>query len=227
MDDARTLAHLRGRQNHLTTTVDVLRHGALEGGVRYRGCTEAALTRAGRAAMDAVWQRVRAHVEVIASSPLSRCLDPARDWAREAGVPIVVTPDLREMAYGAWENLTHEEIEARFPGWLARWRKHPVGMRIPGAETVEAFARRVTETWHRLLVEHAGRHLLLVTHSGVMRVILAHALGAPLPAIRRFDVPYAAWARLHHGGHGACLQWLCGNLPQPAEAHVRPAQNIR
>ena len=183
------------------TTIDLLRHGALEGGLRYRGATEAALTQAGRADMDSVWRRLRGHVEAIVTSPLSRCRGPAESWAAEAGISCRVEADLREMEYGAWEGLSGEEIEARFPGWLARWRENPVGMAIPGAERIEDFAARVIDVWQRLLREHAGNHLLLVAHSGTLRVILTHALGAPLPATRRFAMPYACWSRVqsHHG----------------------------
>ena len=185
-----------------TTIVDLLRHGELKGGVRYRGNTEAALTDAGRAHMDAVWEQLREKVELIVTSPLGRCREPAEAWAEQAGIPCLIESKMREMQYGAWEGLNKTEIEQQFPGWLARWRENPVGMEIPGAEKVEAFADRVIGRWESLLQSHAGRHLLLVGHSGTLRVILAHTLGAPLPTIRRFVMPYGSWNRvLHDDGH--------------------------
>lgn len=191
-----------------TTIIDLLRHGELEGGVRYRGNIEEALTDAGRSHMDDVWRHLREKVEIIATSPLGRCREPAEAWAKHANIPCHIEPRLCEMHYGAWEGLNKEEIEQQFPGWLARWRENPVGMEIPGAERVEAFAERVVEGWEALLKKHAGKHVLVVGHSGTLRVILAHVLGAPLPTIRRLVMPYGSWIRvLHDNGH-SYLEYL-------------------
>lgn len=189
----------------MPTTVDLLRHGELVGGLRYRGSIEAELTGAGRAQMDTVWAQIRHEVEHIVSSPLSRCRLAASEWAERDDVGCEIIEDFREMCYGEWEGLSAEEIEHRYPGQLPRWRDNPVGMRIPGAETIEDFAARVTRAWDALLHEQAGRHVLLVAHSGTLRVILAHVLGAPLPATRRFSMPYAAWSRVRHIDGGSFL----------------------
>lgn len=189
----------------MAKTVDLLRHGALVGGLRYRGSIEADLTAEGRAAMDAVWGLIGEQVDAIVSSPLGRCRKPAEQWAAHSDIPCEVVDDFREMHYGAWEGLSAEEIEQDFPGMLARWRENPVGMQIPGAETVEAFAARVVQAWEKMLRAHTGHRLLLVGHSGTQRIILAHVLGAPLQATRRFAMPYAAWSRVQHGECGYLL----------------------
>jgi len=192
----------------MTTTIDLLRHGALEGGIRYRGNTEAVLTRAGRAAMDAVWRKLDGSIDAIVTSPMSRCRQPAETWAKEAGISCRVEPNIREMDYGAWEGLSKEEIETQFPGMFSRWRENPVGMRIPDAECIEDFAKRVIEGWEAILCASAGKHVLVVAHSGSLRVILAHVLGAPLPAIRRFAMPYASWNRVIYNGDWPNLEFL-------------------
>jgi len=192
----------------MTTTIDLLRHGALEGGIRYRGNTEAALTRAGREAMDTVWHELHGSIDAIVTSPLSRCRQPAETWAKEAGIFCRVEPNIREMDYGAWEGLSKEEIEARFPGMLSRWRENPVGIQVPEAERIEDFARRVLKGWEAILHESAGKHVLVVAHSGSLRVILAHVLGAPLPAIRRFAMPYASWNRVILNDNNPHLEYL-------------------
>lgn len=192
----------------MQTTIDLLRHGELLGGVRYRGSIEAELTAAGRADMDAVWSRLKGRVESIVTSPLSRCRLAAGEWAEHNDIDCEIITDLREMHYGAWEGMTAEEIEQRFPGQLTRWRENPVGMQIPGAESIEGFAERVTRAWDAMLRGHAGRHVLLVAHSGTLRVILAHVLGAPLSATRRFSMPYAAWSRVRHSECGSLLTHL-------------------
>jgi len=178
------------------TTIDLLRHGELEGGIRYRGTTEAALTKDGRAAMDAVWRKLDGSIDAIVTSPLQRCREPAEAWAKEASISCRIEPNIREMEYGAWEGLSKEQIEALSPGMLARWRENPVDVWIPEAERIKDFAQRVVEGWESILCEATGKHVLVVAHSGSLRVILAHVLGAPLSAIRRFSMPYASWNRV-------------------------------
>jgi len=192
----------------MVTTIDLLRHGALKGGIRYRGNTEAALTRAGREAMDAVWHKLDGSIDVVVASPLSRCCEPAKSWAMEASITCRIEPNIREMNYGAWEGLSKAEIEARFPGMLPRWRENPVGMQIPDAECIDDFAGRVLEGWKAILYASAGKHVLVVAHSGSLRVILAHVLGAPLPAIRRFAMPYASWSRVMLNDNNPYLEYL-------------------
>jgi len=180
----------------MATTIDLLRHGALLGGIRYWGSTEAALSGSGRAAMDAVWAQLCGDVNAIVSSPLSRCSEPATAWAQAANIPCNIVDDLREMHYGAWEGLTATDIEQQFPGMLQRWRENPVGMQIPGAETVESFATRVIKAWQGIIAAADGKHILLVAHSGTLRVIVAHVLAAPLVTTRRVAMPYASWGRV-------------------------------
>jgi len=190
------------------TVVDLLRHGELEGGVRYRGKTEATLTPSGRCRMEAVWRELAGDIQALVSSPLTRCREPAEAWAASAGVPLLIEPRLREMEYGAWEGLTREEIETRFPGMLARWRLNPVGIQIPQAEDFEAFARRVLAGWRDMLRAGQKRHVLVVAHSGPLRVILTHVLDAPLSAVRRMDMPYGCWSRVRYVDGCAQLEFF-------------------
>jgi alpha-ribazole phosphatase/probable phosphoglycerate mutase len=176
--------------------VDLLRHGALEGGVKYRGTIDDPLTAEGRTAMEAVWAELAGDVERIVASPLSRCAGPARDWAARAGIPLVIDPRLAEMRYGVWEGLTADDIRARFPGELERWRANPEGMHIPGAETVEELRARVASFWSDLSSEGEGGRMLVVAHSGSLRMLIAHVLGAPVATTRRLAMPYACWSRL-------------------------------
>jgi alpha-ribazole phosphatase len=201
-----------GEKAMTPTTVDLLRHGELSGGIRYRGTTEAELTHAGRQAMDAVWTRLSSQVDAIICSPLGRCRGPAEAWSAQSGVPCEVVDDFREMHYGAWEGLTPDEIRRRFPGMLARWQVDPAGVCIPGAESIVSFSGRVVAAWDAMLHRHAGRRTLLVGHSGTLRMILAHILGAPLSATRRFMVPYAAWSRVRESECGCLITYLNRHL---------------
>ncbi len=179
--------------------VDLLRHGELQGGMKYRGRTDDPLTVAGRRGMDAVWQQLSGKVDAIACSPLGRCLEPARTWAAAAGLPLWADERLAEMHYGDWEGLTAEQIEDRYPGMLEAWRRDPTGMRPPGGESPEELRERLADWWRDVVDGGDFRHLLVVSHSGCQRMLLALALDAPVAATRRFSMPYACWSRIAAG----------------------------
>ncbi|MDT8375098.1 MAG: histidine phosphatase family protein [Mariprofundaceae bacterium] len=178
--------------------VDLLRHGELEGGVKYRGQTDDPLTAAGRASMEYVWKRLRDDVDLVISSPLERCRQPAVAWARAAGIPCKTDPRVAEMRYGEWEGLTSEEIMARYPGMLEQWRADPAGMLVPGGESAEQLRDRIAAFWSEVCDRHDGKHLLVVAHSGSIRMLLAHILAAPIATMRSMQMPYGCWSRVTH-----------------------------
>lgn len=175
--------------------IDMLRHGDLQGGVRYRGVIDDPLTCQGRERMDAVWQELVGQVDLIVCSPLSRCSMPAHEWAQQAGVACLEDERLRELHYGAWEGKTAEEISRQWPGQLKRWRRDPTGMCPPGGEAPESLRQRVMNWWEDACASWQGRRILVVAHSGSLRMLLAIVLGGNLSMTRRVDMPYACWSR--------------------------------
>jgi probable phosphoglycerate mutase len=64
---------------------------------------------------------------------------------------LVVDPDLREVAQGAWEGLRHDEVRERWPDELARWRQDPIRHRAPGAESLGEASTRAAQALRRVL----------------------------------------------------------------------------
>ena len=204
--------------------IDLLRHGELEGGVKYRGRTDDPLTAAGRLAMDQVWAQIHAEIDQIITSPLARCAEPSRAWAAQRKIPCRIEPRLVELDYGQWEGLSAGEIEQQWPGQLAQWRRDPSGLCPPQGESPESLQARVAECWREITADAHDQHLLLVTHSGTLRMILAQLLGgtqsldATIAATRRFAMPYACWSRIAIIDGQPTLQFHARtprNLPKP------------
>ena len=177
------------------TQIDLLRHGEPEGGSKYRGQSDDPLN-------DRGWQQMRdalgsaASWDVVVSSPLQRCLAFARELAAERGLALEVEDRLKEVGFGSWEGCTKDEIEARAPGSVARFYDDPLRCRPEGAEPLAAFRDRVLEGWEALLGRHAGLRVLLVTHAGVIRMVVGSVLAAPLERAYRIHVPYAGVTRI-------------------------------
>lgn len=186
----------------LVTTIDLLRHGEPEGGHRYRGAIDDPLSQRGWAQLRAVTDGQRPW-DVIISSPLRRCADFARRLAEQLELTLELEPGLREMSFGEWEGRTVAEIMAADPLALERFWRDPINHPPRGGEPLAACAARVIAAWNGLLERHAGRHLLLLGHGGVIRLALHHVLEIPLAHIWRLEAPYASFSRVRVYGEGA------------------------
>jgi alpha-ribazole phosphatase/probable phosphoglycerate mutase len=195
----------------VSTTLDLMRHGEPVGGRRYRGQIDDPLSEKGWAQMRAAvgelapWDR-------IVSSPLLRCRAFAEGLASAHGLPLTLDERLKEVGFGAWEGKTAAEIEEDAPGTLARFKADPVNMRPGGAEPLADFHARVADGLGDLLAQHAGEHLLLVGHAGVIRMAFAWALHVPLAHAYRIEVASASLTRLRFDEDRASLIFHGGSL---------------
>lgn len=193
----------------LVTTIDLLRHGEPEGGEMFRGHTDLPLTELGWQQMhDALigdivpWQR-------IVSSPLQRCCDFAHKIAGAHSLPHYVDDQLREISFGDWDGKSFEQVRRQDKTALKQYWQDVVTNTPPNGEALLAFNARVINCWQQLLDRHVGEHLLLVTHGGVIRILLAAVLDMPLKSITRLNVPYACLSRVqvyHAQSHPPWLQ---------------------
>ena len=129
------------------------------------------------------------------SAPLT--LRPARLACAELGLPeaaIETDPRLKEIAYGDWEGLTYDQIEASDPGnWAARQRD-PWGFVVPGGESYEMVAARAGA-----FLSETNGHTIVISHGGTGRVLRGlYARLAP-PEIKTLERPQDALHRLTQG----------------------------
>jgi alpha-ribazole phosphatase/probable phosphoglycerate mutase len=184
-----------------STTIDLIRHGEPVGGKKYRGQTDDPLSEKG-------WAQMRASVgahrpwQCIVSSTLSRCSEFARELAQQHALPLELDDRFKEIGFGAWEGRTAEQLRAADPLAYARFFDDPVQHRPPGAEPLHEFRDRVLAAWNELLERHAGRHVLVVAHAGVIRMVIRHVLDVPLERMYRIHVGNASVTRVQINGDG-------------------------
>jgi broad specificity phosphatase PhoE len=128
----------------------------------------------------------------VISSPALRCMQTAQ----AAGLTVDrVEPALAESDFGTWAGLTLPDVADED---LTAWTTDPDAT-PHGGESLRAFARRVGE-WldGEVLAEGADT---AITHGGVIKAAVVHALGAPLEAFWRVDVAPLSKSELHaHDG---------------------------
>lgn len=179
-----------------STWIDLLRHGEPEGGAIYRGHRDDPLTERG-------WQQMRDAIgadeewDAVLTSPLARCHAFAEALANERGWPLYQDADLRELNFGDWEGCTIEQIKARDGKRLAEFWAGDEDYPAPGGETLAAFQQRVASAWAYWVKRLQGQRILLVCHSGVIRMVMAEILGiSAARSVANVQVPYASRSRI-------------------------------
>ena len=174
---------------------------------RFAGSRDVPLTDTGRRQCAAVARALAATgVAAIYASPLERARASAEVIAEPHRLPVRIVPAFAEMAFGAWEGLTRDEIRARFPEGWEQWRSAPHLCAPAGGETVSKVAERVGAGLTELQQAHADQTIVLVSHSIVMRVMVLAALGLGLDRLWTVDAAPAGiteieyepdWATVH------------------------------
>jgi alpha-ribazole phosphatase len=175
----------------MTLHLDLLRHGETELGGGLRGSLDDALTEKGWAQMRAAviqqgpWDR-------LVSSPLQRCARFADELGAQLGLPVQIEKDLQELHFGAWEGQSTAALMDTSAEDLGRFWSDPYAFTPPDGEPVADFSARVLAAVERLHAAHAGERVLLITHGGVMKLLLAQARGLPREQLLNVDVSHAS-----------------------------------
>ena len=175
----------------MTLRVDLLRHGETEFGGGLRGSIDDALTETGWAQMRAAvvgqgpWDR-------LVSSPLQRCARFAEELGAQLGVPVLLDKDLQELHFGAWEGQSAAALMETDAQALGLFWADPYSFTPPQGEPVADFSTRVLAALERLHATRVGERILLISHGGVMRLLLAQARGLPREQLLNVEVGHGA-----------------------------------
>lgn len=175
----------------MTLRLDLLRHGETELGGGLRGSLDDALTEKG-------WTQMRAAVieggpwDRLVSSPLQRCARFAAELGEQLNLPVHLDKDLQELHFGAWEGQSAAALMETDADALGLFWADPYSFTPPQGEPVSDFSTRVLAAVARLHTAHVGERILLISHGGVMRLLLAQARGLPREQLLNVEVGHGA-----------------------------------
>ncbi|WP_404973657.1 alpha-ribazole phosphatase [Vibrio campbellii] len=158
-----------------TLNIYLLRHGKVDAAPGLHGQADLKVDEAEQRKIAQAWQQTGREVEGIISSPLSRCHDLAEILAEQQLLPLSVEPQLQELDFGDFDGIPFDMLSEHWNKLDAFW-KAPAQHTLPNAESLDDFSHRVTCAWSQI-INDINDNLLIVTHGGVIRMILAHVLG--------------------------------------------------
>lgn len=157
-------------------------------------------------AAQAAWAADRLAAQSIVrveTSPQRRTRETADVIAAACGVQPIVAARLDELDYGRWTGRVIAELEGD-PDW-AHWNVARSQARTPGGERMtDAVARAVTHL-DALGAEDWPGAIVCVSHSDIIRGVVAHYLGLSLDRMLAFDVDPGSITSLVVGDWGGQL----------------------
>jgi broad specificity phosphatase PhoE len=181
------VAHRANTGNAAQATILLARHGETDWNRerRWQGLSDLSLNERGREQARALAQTLQVvPLSAVYASDLRRAYETALVVAEAKGLAVTPMPELREVDVGSWTGLTYDEVKERFRDAYTQVRTR-TGRGWEGGETYAEMGRRVLEAMRRIAREHAGDAVLVVTHSGPIRTVRAHALGLDYAADRK------------------------------------------
>lgn len=176
------------------TTLDFLRHGQVVTPNLFCAPPLEPLSMSGWKQLTLATQH--GQWDAVVSSPTRRCHDFAKLLAQRLRCPFEVNHHISEMDFGDWIGKTQSQIWEESPNLLQRLWQQPRRFHSPRGESMDEFINRVNYAWDDLRIRYNGQHVLVMTHAGVMRVLLARVLDIPYQRTLRFEIDHAQITRV-------------------------------
>ncbi len=174
----------------METTVFLIRHGVTPWNAEQRvlGQRDIPLSPTGvQQAEAAAAALASVKLGEVLSSPLQRAVQTAEIIGRDASIEVARDPRLIDFKLGKWTGMSYGEIAANEE--YQQFLRQPEAMTIPGGESLEEIKRRSVAAVEQALSDSpSGDAVAIVTHAGVIRVLLAHYMGSPPANYHRIRV---------------------------------------
>jgi broad specificity phosphatase PhoE len=164
----------------IITSIYLVRHGqtAWNREEIFRGRTDVPLDQTGLKQAELAGEYFKEmKIHEIYSSPLSRALQTAEKISRVHHLQVHPLEGLIDMSFGQWEGHAHQEIRKMDQEIYRQWSEEPHRVRLPGGESLEDVRGRAMAALGKLITEHHGKTLVLVSHRVVNKVLSCGILG--------------------------------------------------
>ena len=179
----------------MTTTVFLARHGQTNSNVTgfLMGWSDEDLDDTGYDQARSLSARLASlPLAAVYTSPLQRTYTTATILAKPHGLELKVLDDLIEIKLGEWQGLYIDEVSKRWAELWQRSRDDPSEFTVPGGESFPQVTGRAVRAFQAVVAANQGKQVLIVTHDIIVKLVVAHILGASNSIYRRFEVNNAS-----------------------------------
>ncbi|MCQ3931754.1 MAG: phosphoglycerate mutase [Chloroflexi bacterium] len=130
-------------------------------------------------------------ITAIYSSPLERTVETAEAILKyHPSLNLQLEEKIGELRYGKWEGGELRKLNQK-----RRWytvQHYPSRMQFPQGETIRAAQSRAVEVMEKLVERHENGTVVVVSHSDIIKLILAYYLGMHLDMYQRLNISPAS-----------------------------------
>ncbi|MFC1982145.1 histidine phosphatase family protein [Chloroflexota bacterium] len=189
----------------------LVRHGITEfnSNRRFAGYSDMELSATGCKQVERLRKHLaKENVDAVYSSDLKRALMTAEVICSGPRKDIIACPELREVNYGDAEGLTFQEISRLYPEVAELIANFSLQIKFPGGESFRGFIERTVKFLDRLKEHAPPETLLIVSHSGSLKVLVCHLLGIDQKHWRQIRIDNASLSIIETYPQGAIINLL-------------------
>ena len=134
-------------------------------------------------------------IKAIYTSPITRTAETAAIIARPHRLDPIEVDGVQEVDFGTWQGRNLSDLRK-----LKLWGQvitTPSQARFPGGESFPEMQTRAVTACNEIASRHRKQTVAIVSHSDVIKAILAHYLGQPLDTFQRIIVSPASVSVVH------------------------------
>ena len=171
------------------TILVLIRHGETlwNTQLRMQGSLDSDLTPKGKSQIKALgkWMK-EVPFDYLYCSDTARAHKTAKAISKFTGHNLNLDERLREKNLGVFEGLTSEEARERYPETFRQFKTAGASYVIDQGESTQQLLKRALDAIEEIRDRHPQKVAVVVTHGGVVRVLMKHVLGIPLDAPTQF-----------------------------------------
>jgi len=165
--------------------------------LRMQGSLDSDLTSKGESQINALGEWMKdVSFDYLYCSDTMRARKTAEAISKFSGHKLNLDKRLREKNLGIFEGLTSEEARERYPETFKNFKTAGVNFEIDQGESTQQLLDRSQQAIEEIRHRHPNKVVVVVTHGGVIRVLMKYVLGVPLEAPTQFLISNTGIFRL-------------------------------
>ena len=181
------------------TVLILIRHGETlwNTQLRMQGNLDSDLTPKGESQIKALGEWMKeVPFDYLYCSDTARAHKTAEAISTFTGHNLNLDKRLREKNLGVFEGLTSDEARERYPETFQQFKTAGASYVIDQGESTQQLLERSLDAIEEIRDRHPQKVAVVVTHGGVVRVLMKHVLGIPLDAPTQFLISNTGIFRL-------------------------------